>query len=364
MNSQGKGQRGGKGRTGEGETIKDALEDSLMWPVRKVIPILPGDYRDLELRPVGVLEVKLVQAKNLSNKEFIGKSDPFCVLYVRPIRNRMKNSKTINNQLNPIWNEHFEFEVEDISTQHLVIKVFDNEGIQKAELMGCAQVKLKDLEPEKLNDLWLPLGKDLETNWDTKYMGEVHIELVYHPFGLKNDVASPFTTGASGNIMTSLEKAFSMDMNGHMLSSLDLKLISFSKRKNQIVRGVLSVIVKRAENLTVMDLSGKADPYVVIHMKKTDAKKKTIVIPKNLNPEWNQKFDFMVEDALHDLLIADVWDHDTFGKDHMGKCVVTLSKLLHEGEYDADFPLEGVKSGRLFLHLKWTPQPNYLDVLN
>lgn len=27
------------------ETIKEAIEDSITWPVRKVIPILPGDYR-------------------------------------------------------------------------------------------------------------------------------------------------------------------------------------------------------------------------------------------------------------------------------------------------------------------------------
>lgn len=26
-------------------TIRDAIEDSITWPVRKVIPILPGDYR-------------------------------------------------------------------------------------------------------------------------------------------------------------------------------------------------------------------------------------------------------------------------------------------------------------------------------
>ena len=26
-------------------TIRDAVEDSITWPVRKVIPIIPGDYR-------------------------------------------------------------------------------------------------------------------------------------------------------------------------------------------------------------------------------------------------------------------------------------------------------------------------------
>ena len=27
------------------DTIKNAIEDSITWPVRKVIPIIPGDYR-------------------------------------------------------------------------------------------------------------------------------------------------------------------------------------------------------------------------------------------------------------------------------------------------------------------------------
>lgn len=31
------------------ETILDAIEDSITWPVRKIIPILPGDYRFLLL---------------------------------------------------------------------------------------------------------------------------------------------------------------------------------------------------------------------------------------------------------------------------------------------------------------------------
>jgi len=68
------------------DTIRDVVEDSLLWPVRKVIPIVPGDYKDLELQPIGVLEVKLVQAKDLLNKDLVGKYDPYAVLYIRPIR--------------------------------------------------------------------------------------------------------------------------------------------------------------------------------------------------------------------------------------------------------------------------------------
>jgi len=52
-------------------------------------------YSDLELKPVGTLEVKLVQARDLTNKDLIGKSDPFAIVYVCPLPNKMKRSKTI-----------------------------------------------------------------------------------------------------------------------------------------------------------------------------------------------------------------------------------------------------------------------------
>lgn len=44
---------------------------------------------------MGTLEVKLVQARDLTNKDIIGKSDPFAIVYVRPLPDKMKRSKTI-----------------------------------------------------------------------------------------------------------------------------------------------------------------------------------------------------------------------------------------------------------------------------
>ncbi|XP_074351091.1 synaptotagmin-5-like [Apium graveolens] len=337
-------------------TIRDAVEDSITWPVRIVIPIIPGDYSDLELKPVGRLEVKLVQAKELTNKDIIGKSDPYAVLYVRPIRSRTKTSKTISNQLNPVWNEHFEFIVEDASTQHLVVKIFDDEGLQASELIGCAQIRLNELEPGKVKDVWLKLVKDLDLQRDNKNRGQVHLELLYCPFGMKNGFTNPFAPEYS---MTSLEKVLNsgeedMDIaeNGG-----DIK----NKRREVITRGVLAVTVISADDLAPADVMGKADPYVVVSMKKTAAKNKTRVANDNLNPVWNQTFDFVVEDGLHDMLILEVWDHDTFGKDYMGRCILTLTRVILEGEYKDSFQLDGAKSGKLNLNLKWMPQPIYRD---
>ncbi|OWM71780.1 synaptotagmin-5-like isoform X1 [Punica granatum] len=338
------------------DTIRDAVEDSITWPVRKVIPILPGDYSDLELKPVGTLEVKLVQAKELTNKDIIGKSDPYAVLYIRPLRDRMKKSKILNNELNPVWNEHFEFVVEDASTQHLVVKVYDDEGLQASELIGCAQVQLKELEPGKVKDVWLKLVKDLEVQRDNKNRGQVHLELLYCPFGMENSFTNPFSHDIS---MTSLEKVLKGGINGMEVSE-DGNGIG-QKKREVIVRGVLSVTVISAEELPVVDVMGKADPYVVVTMKKSGMKNKTRVVNDSLNPVWNQTFDFVVEDGLHDMLILEVWDHDTFGKDYMGRCILTLTKVILEGEYKVCFPVDGAKSGKLNLHLKWMPQPIYRD---
>ncbi|XP_026432060.1 synaptotagmin-5-like [Papaver somniferum] len=85
----------------------------------------------------------------------------------------MKTSKTIKNQLNPVWNEHYEFIVEDETTQNLVVKVFDDDGIRAAELIGCVCLKLKDLEPDKVKDIWLKLVKDLDVQRDKKNRGQV-----------------------------------------------------------------------------------------------------------------------------------------------------------------------------------------------
>ncbi|KAJ1268316.1 hypothetical protein BS78_07G125400 [Paspalum vaginatum] len=329
-------------------TIRDTIEDTLTWPNRIIVPIVPGDYSDLELKPVGVLEVKLVEARDLKNKDLVGKSDPFAVLYIRPLREKTKKSKTINNDLNPIWNEHYEFVVEDITTQHLTVKIYDDEGLQPSEIIGCARVDLTDIQPGKVKDLWLDLVKDLEIQRDKKLRGQVHLELLYYPYAKHEGVSNPFANQIQ---LTSLEKVLKTESNAY----------DVNQRKNVIMRGVLSITVISAEDLPPMDIGGKADPFVVLYLKKGETKKKTRVVTDTLNPIWNQTFDFVVEDALHDLLMVEVWDHDTFGKDYIGRCILTLTRVLLEGEFQDTFVLQGAKSGKLNLHFKWTPQPIYRD---
>ena len=73
--------------------------------------------------------------------------------------------------------------------------------------------------------------------------------------------------------MTSLEKAFKSESNG----AVDSNVGAAHRKRDIIVRGVLSVTVLSAEDLPAMDILGKADPYVVVQMKKAETKNKTRV---------------------------------------------------------------------------------------
>lgn len=84
---------------------------------------------------------------------------------------------------------------------------------------------------------------------------------------MDNGFTNPFTSNFT---MTSLEKVLkSGDTENGDLAS---------KKRMVIVRGVLSVTVISAEDLPPTDLMGKADPFVVLIMKKTGMKNSTRVL--------------------------------------------------------------------------------------
>lgn len=76
---------------------------------------------ELELKPQGKLTVTIVRATSLKNQEFVGKSDPYVVLYVRPVL-KVK-TKVVDDNLNPVWNETFELLAEDKETQSIIFEV-------------------------------------------------------------------------------------------------------------------------------------------------------------------------------------------------------------------------------------------------
>lgn len=74
----------------------------------------------------GVIRIKVVEAKNLENKDISiilkDKSDPYAELQ---IGSQIFKTKVINNNLDPKFNEYFEAVVDQITAQKLRINMFD-----------------------------------------------------------------------------------------------------------------------------------------------------------------------------------------------------------------------------------------------
>ena len=107
----------------------------------------------------------------------------------------------------------------------------------------------------------------------SSFSHQVHLELLYCPFGMESEFTNPFADQKF--TLTTLEKSLKREVAGTETAQTDRT--STLRKKDVIVRGVLSVTVVAAEDLPVMDVLGKADPYVVITMKKTETRNKTRV---------------------------------------------------------------------------------------
>ena len=107
---------------------------------------------------------------------------------------------------------------------------------------------------------------------------------------------------------------------------------------------ILYIKIVQARDLIAADSSGTSDPYVRIYMG-DDIKGavKTKVVPKNLNPVWNEKFEIQVPGALRrELLTIEVFDKDLIGSDDLlGKFTISLSSMELR-------PTTGTYSSKLF----------------
>ncbi|KAL1208222.1 Synaptotagmin-1 [Cardamine amara subsp. amara] len=94
--------------------------------------------------------------------------------------------------------------------------------------------------------------------------------------------------------------------------------------------GIVHVKVVRAVELRKKDLMGGADPYVKIKLSEDKIpSKKTTVKHKNLNPEWNEEFKFLVRDPQTQVLEFNVYDWEQVGNDDkMGMNVLSLKEMV------------------------------------
>ncbi|MBA0705139.1 hypothetical protein Golax_017349, partial [Gossypium laxum] len=144
------------------EIIKDQVANMYHWPKTLEVQILdPAKAFD---RPVGLLHVKVIRALKLKKKDLLGASDPYVKIKLTDSKLPSKQTTVKMKNLNPEWNEDFNFTVKDPLTQILKLHVIDWEQIGKHDKMGMNEVPLKDLTPDEAKLMTLALVKKKDTN--------------------------------------------------------------------------------------------------------------------------------------------------------------------------------------------------------
>eukprot|EP01094_Clydonella_sp_ATCC50884_P004153 TRINITY_DN1322_c0_g1_i1.p1 TRINITY_DN1322_c0_g1~~TRINITY_DN1322_c0_g1_i1.p1 ORF type:complete len:781 (+),score=131.90 TRINITY_DN1322_c0_g1_i1:80-2344(+) len=108
-----------------------------------------------------------------------------------------------------------------------------------------------------------------------------------------------------------------------------------TQEENALVRLYrrLNVKVVEARDLPAMDITGTSDPYVRIIVDAEQTRSSTQWNNKK-SPFWGQEFLFTVADPASTVLIATVWDEDTWDSDDfIGKTSVAVSSLLDGDEH-------------------------------
>uniref|UniRef100_A0A4W6G8S8 Multiple C2 and transmembrane domain containing 1 n=1 Tax=Lates calcarifer TaxID=8187 RepID=A0A4W6G8S8_LATCA len=262
------------------------------------------------------LDIVLKKGNNLAIRDRTGTSDPYVKFKIAG--KEVFRSKTIHKNLNPVWDERVSLHVETLRDP-LYVKVFDYDFGLQDDFMGSAYLYLESLEHQRTLDVTLDLK---DPQYPEHNLGSLELAVTLSP--------------KEGDFR---DATMLLRRNWKRSSKYQSMRLSDVHRKAQLWRGIVSISLIEGRGLQPMDANGLSDPYVKFRMGHQKYKSKTI--PKTLNPQWREQFDFHLYDEQGGYVDITVWDKDAGKKDDfMGRCTIDLSLLSKEHTHKLDLPLE------------------------
>lgn len=158
----------------------DALEHALV----SALPLGPqGAAGGISLPDLfrGELQVTLKGAKDLPVWGFPWQSNPYCrlALGAQAVMSRKDNETSQQSRhRGPVWNQEFQFLVEDASVQALEIWIMDSPITGRTDV-SYAKIPLSDLPPTGSMDAWFELESSMPAESSG---GSLRLSLTYKPF--------------------------------------------------------------------------------------------------------------------------------------------------------------------------------------
>nr|XP_008531021.1 PREDICTED: multiple C2 and transmembrane domain-containing protein 1 isoform X8 [Equus przewalskii] len=263
---------------------------------------------------------------DLLNTCFERTSDPYVKFKIG--RKEVFRSKIIHKNLNPVWEEKACILVEHLR-EPLYIKVFDYDFGLQDDFMGSAFLDLTQLELNRPTDVTLTLK---DPHYPDHDLGIILLSVVLTP-----------KEGEHRDATMLMRKSWKRSSK---FQTQSLRL-SDAHRKSHLWRGIVSITLIEGRDLKAMDSNGLSDPYVKFRL--GHQKYKSKIMPKTLNPQWREQFDFHLYEERGGIIDITAWDKDA-GKrdDFIGRCQVDLSALSREQTHKLELQLEEGE-GRLVL---------------
>ncbi|ELK16701.1 Extended synaptotagmin-3 [Pteropus alecto] len=264
--------------------LEDLIAAHLVLPNRVTVPVKKGlDVTNLRFPlPCGVIRVYLLEAEKLAQMDHFlgiqGKSDPYAKVSIGLQHFR---SKTIYKNLNPTWNEVFEFIVYEVPGQDLEVDLYDEDS-NRDDFLGSLQICLGDVMMNRVVDEWFVLN-------DTT-SGRLHLRLEWLSLIADPEALTEDHDGLSTAILVVfLESACNLPRNAFDYLNGEYRTKKLSRfAKNKVSRDPSS--------------------YVKLSVGKKTYTSKTC--PRSKDPVWSQAFSFFVQNVAAEQLNLKVLDDD------------------------------------------------------
>nr|XP_051709936.1 multiple C2 and transmembrane domain-containing protein 1 isoform X3 [Oryctolagus cuniculus] len=297
------------------------------------------------------LDITLRRGQSLAARDRGGTSDPYVKFKIGG--KEVFRSKIIHKNLNPVWEEKACLLVDHLR-EPLYIKVFDYDFGLQDDFMGSAFLDLTQLELSRPTDVTLPLK---DPHYPDHDLGIILLSVVLSPKeGESRDVelsenevvgsyfsVKSFFWRTCGRPVPPVLGFCRTQLQNPCCSSAQFQTqslrLSDLHRKSHLWRGIVSITLIEGRDLKAMDANGLSDPYVKFRL--GHQKYKSKIMPKTLNPQWREQFDFHLYEERGGVIDITAWDKDA-GKrdDFIGRCQVDLSALSREQTHKLELQLE------------------------
>ncbi|XP_008583686.1 PREDICTED: multiple C2 and transmembrane domain-containing protein 1-like, partial [Galeopterus variegatus] len=284
------------------------------------------------------LDITLRKGQSLAARDRGGTSDPYVKFKIGG--KEVFRSKTIHKNLNPVWEEKACILVDHLR-EPLYIKVFDYDFGLQDDFMGSAFLDLTQLELNRPTDVTLTLK---DPHYPDHDLGIILLSVVLTP---KEGEPRDVTMLMRKSWKRSSKELSENEVIGSYFSVKSffwrtcgrpaLPLLGFCRaelqspycqnaqfqtqslrlsdlhRKSHLWRGIVSITLIEGRDLKAMDSNGLSDPYVKFRL--GHQKYKSKIMPKTLNPQWREQFDFHLYEERGGIIDITAWDKDAGKRD-------------------------------------------------